>query len=40
MFVIWLSTLGMYVLMVLVGAGLSLLGIPGRLRDRIGDWRD
>jgi len=39
MFVVWLSTLGMYVLMVLVGAGLSLLGLPGRLRDRIGDWR-
>ncbi|AGN01103.1 hypothetical protein L593_05770 [Salinarchaeum sp. Harcht-Bsk1] len=39
MFVVWLSTLGLYVLMVLVGAGLSLLGLPGRLRDRIGEWR-
>jgi len=40
MFVIWLSTLGLYVLMVLVSAGLNLLGLPGRIRDRIGDWRD
>jgi membrane protein len=39
MFVVWTSTLGVYVLMVLFGAGLSLLGAPGKLRDRIGDWR-
>ncbi|GAB3691663.1 hypothetical protein GCM10028857_29310 [Salinarchaeum chitinilyticum] len=39
MLVIWLSTLGLYTLMVLIGAGLNLLGLPGRLRDRIGDWR-
>ncbi|WP_265108509.1 YihY/virulence factor BrkB family protein [Halosolutus halophilus] len=39
MFVVWTSTLGVYVLMVLFGFGLSLLGAPGRLRDRIGDWR-
>ncbi|EMA36314.1 YihY/virulence factor BrkB family protein [Halobiforma nitratireducens] len=39
MFVVWTSTLGLYVLMVLFGAGLSLLGVPGRLRDRVGEWR-
>ncbi|WP_049921536.1 YihY/virulence factor BrkB family protein [Halopiger djelfimassiliensis] len=39
MFVVWTSTLGVYLLMVLFGAGLSLLGVPGRLRDRISDWR-
>ncbi|SNZ17423.1 YihY family inner membrane protein [Natronoarchaeum philippinense] len=39
MLVIWLSTLGLYVLMVLVGTGLSLLGVPGRLRNAIGSWR-
>jgi len=39
MIVIWLSTLGLYVLMVLVGAGLSLLGVPGRLRNAVGSWR-
>lgn len=39
MIVIWLSTLGLFTLMVLVGTGLSVLGIPGRLRDRIGRWR-
>lgn len=37
MFVIWLSTLGLYTLMVLIGAGVSLLGLPGRLRDRFRD---
>ncbi len=39
MFVVWTSTLGVYVLMVLFGAGLSILDVPGRLRDAIGDWR-
>ncbi|MFP8952027.1 YhjD/YihY/BrkB family envelope integrity protein [Natrialbaceae archaeon A-arb3/5] len=39
MFVVWTSTLGVYVLMVLFGAGFSLLGVPGRLRDIIGDRR-
>ncbi|MCU4926617.1 YihY family inner membrane protein [Halobacteria archaeon AArc-dxtr1] len=39
MFVVWTSTLGVYVLMVLFGAGLSVLGLPGRLRDRVGEWR-
>jgi len=39
MIVVWLSTLGLYVLMVLVGAGLSLLEAPGRIRDAIGAWR-
>ncbi|MFC4439371.1 MULTISPECIES: YihY/virulence factor BrkB family protein [Natrialbaceae] len=39
MFVVWTSTLGVYVLMVLFGAGLSLFGVPGQLRDRVGEWR-
>jgi len=39
MIVVWLSTLGLFVVMVVVGLGISLLGIPGRIRDRIGDWR-
>ncbi|WP_254765948.1 YihY/virulence factor BrkB family protein [Salinilacihabitans rarus] len=39
MFVVWTSTLGLYVLMVLFGAGLSLLDVPGRLRDAIGERR-
>ncbi|SDR35270.1 YihY/virulence factor BrkB family protein [Natronobacterium texcoconense] len=39
MFVVWTSTLGVYALMVLFGAVLSVLGVPGRLRDRVSDWR-
>ncbi|AGB37982.1 YihY/virulence factor BrkB family protein [Natronococcus occultus] len=39
MLVVWTSTLGLYVLMVLLGAGLTVLGVPGRLRNRIGEWR-
>lgn len=39
MLVLWLSTLGLYVLMMLVTTTINVLGIPGRLRDAIGDWR-
>ena len=39
MIVVWLSTLGLYVLMVLVGAVLQLLGVPGRVRNTVGSWR-
>ncbi|WP_255169054.1 YihY/virulence factor BrkB family protein [Natrononativus amylolyticus] len=39
MFVVWTSTLGVYVLMVLFGAGLSVLGVPGRVRNMIGERR-
>ncbi len=39
MFVVWTSTLGVYALMVLIGGGISALGVPGRLRDRVGEWR-
>jgi len=39
MVVIWLSTLGLYVLMVLVGVGVNALSVPGRVRDAIGEWR-
>ena len=38
MLVVWLSTLGLYVVMVLVGAGLNVAALPakavGRLRNR------
>jgi membrane protein len=40
MLVIWLSTLGLYVLMLIVGWVGTLVGLPGRLRDRVGDLRD
>ncbi|PSQ52838.1 hypothetical protein BRD20_05415 [Halobacteriales archaeon SW_8_65_20] len=39
MLVIWLSTLGLYALMLLVGGGLSAIQLPGKLRDAIGDRR-
>ncbi|WP_440770625.1 YhjD/YihY/BrkB family envelope integrity protein [Natronorubrum sp. DTA28] len=39
MFVVWTSTLGVYALMVLFGFGISVLGVPGRIRDAIGDRR-
>ncbi len=39
MFVIWTSTLGVYILMVLFGTGISVLGVPGRLRDRVSEFR-
>lgn len=39
MIVIWLSTLGLYVLMLLLGIGLSIAGLPGRLRNLIGRLR-
>ncbi len=37
MLVVWLSTLGLYALMLLVGFGVNLLGLPGRLADRFRD---
>ncbi len=39
MFVVWLSTLGLYTLMALVGALGTAIGAPGRLLDRIGEFR-
>lgn len=39
MFVVWTSTIGVFVLFVLFGTGLSLLGVPGRLRDAVGERR-
>ncbi|WP_227353222.1 YihY/virulence factor BrkB family protein [Haladaptatus salinisoli] len=39
MLVIWLSTLGLYTLMVLVGFGVSAAGVPARVGGRIRDWR-
>jgi hypothetical protein len=40
MIVVWLSTLGLYVLMLLVGGVVGAAGLPGRLRDRFGAFRD
>jgi Flp pilus assembly protein TadB len=40
MVVIWLSTLGLYTLMVLVGVTFTVAGLPGRLRDAVSDFRD
>jgi len=40
MLVIWLSTLGLYVVMVLVGVTFRVTGLPGRLVDRVRDWRE
>lgn len=34
MVVIWLSTLGLYALMLIVGTGVAAAGLPGRLKDR------
>ena len=39
MVVVWLSTLGLYVVMVAVGLVFNVLGVPGRLRDAFGRWR-
>ncbi|WP_290809846.1 YihY/virulence factor BrkB family protein [Halovivax sp.] len=39
MVVVWTSTLGVYLLMVLFGTAISIVGLPGRLRDAIGDRR-
>ncbi|MFB6071390.1 MAG: YihY/virulence factor BrkB family protein [Halobacterium sp.] len=39
MVVAWLSTLGLYVLMVLFGLGANALGLPGRIADRVRSWR-
>lgn len=39
MIVVWLSTLGLYVLMVLVGAGINAAGVPGRAVETVRDWR-
>jgi len=39
MLVIWLSTLGLYTLMVLVGVGVTMAGLPGRLRNTVEAFR-
>ena len=40
MLVVWLSTLGLYVVMVVVGITVSAAGVPGRVADRVRDWRE
>lgn len=39
MLVVWLSTLGLYTLMVLFGLGVGAVGLPGRVVDRVQSWR-
>jgi len=40
MIIVWLSTLGLYVLMVLAGAAMGVFGVTGRAAERIRDhWR-
>lgn len=39
MTVVWLSTLGLYALMVMLGFGVGVLSLPGRVSDRIGKFR-
>ena len=39
MVVVWLSTLGLYVLMVLAGAAVGLLDVPGKAVDAVRDRR-
>ena len=40
MIVIWLSTLGLYALMLIVGAVVGAGRLPGRLQDRFSAFRD
>jgi membrane protein len=39
MIVVWLSTLGLYVQLVIFGLGLQATSVPGRLLDIVRDWR-
>lgn len=39
MVILWLSTLGLYVFMIVVGIGFTVLGVPWKFRDRLSDWR-
>ncbi|QDX40418.1 YihY/virulence factor BrkB family protein [Salarchaeum sp. JOR-1] len=39
MVVVWLSTLGLYALMLLFGVGLNAAGVPGRIADWVNDRR-
>lgn len=39
MLVVWLSTLGLYVLMTLVGLVGTAVGLPGRLTERVREFR-
>jgi membrane protein len=39
MLIVWLSTLGLYALMLVVGITVTAAGLPGRLRDAVGNFR-
>jgi Flp pilus assembly protein TadB len=40
MLIVWLSTLGLYALMVIVGVTFTVAGLPGRLRDTVRSFRE
>jgi hypothetical protein len=40
MLIIWLSTLGLYALMLLVGVVFNVLSLPSRAVDAVGSLRD
>jgi predicted phage tail protein len=40
MLVIWLSTLGLYMLMVIIGVTSTALGLPGRIASRLAGLRN
>jgi YihY family inner membrane protein len=39
MVVVWLSTLGLYTLMVLFGVSVNAVGLPGKVADKVKSWR-
>ncbi len=39
MLVIWLSTLGLYVVMLMVGVTVTAAGLPGKLKERVDEFR-
>lgn len=39
MIIVWLSTLGLYTLMVIVGVTVTAAGVPGKLLERVRDFR-
>jgi YihY family inner membrane protein len=40
MLVVWLSVLGLYVVMLVVGVTFTAAGVPSRVADRVRDWRE
>jgi hypothetical protein len=40
MLIVWLSTLGLYALMIIVGVTAGALALPGRIADRLRSLRN